>query len=223
MPLRTITLLLLAALAAGAGAEELLAPHSLNSSFSLSFGRVWLSDEDYRDFFDLDFLPSWTFRYDHRVWRGLLVGAGFSATGKSRLAEDVTLSDPEYSVRYTYTSFQYLWEAGLRLRLPQLGRLAPFAGFSALYSGVHTETTGYSVGYDAGWSDYRPASEIRQHCWGSRASLGFVTPVWANVGLMAEASLLRLEDYGEPGDTRPAVGDWNHSGMRLDMGLIQQF
>jgi len=207
----------------GARAGELLAPHSLDTSFSLSFGRIWLEDEDYRDFFEQDFLSCWNFRYDHRVWRGLQIGVGLGTTGKSRHTEDVSLSGPDYAVRYTYTSFQYLCEMGLRLRLPQMGHIAPYASYSAVYSGVHTEASGYSVGYEAGWSDFRPATEVRQHNWGSRASLGFATPFWANIGLAVEGSLLRLPDYGEPLGTLPEVGAWNHSGMRLDVGLIQQF
>ena len=223
MPRLTIIILSLTLLASGALAQDLLAPHSLNSAFSLSFGRIWLSDEDYREFFDQDFLPSWAFRYDHKLWRGIQIGTGLSATGKSRFTEDISLDSEEYPVRYTYTAFQYQWEIGMRARLPRVGRLAFFGSFSAVYSGLHTETTGYSLGYEAGWSDYRPAGEIRQYCWGSRASLGFATPVWANIGLLAEGSVVRLEDYGEPLDERPRAGAWNHSGMRLDVGLIQQF
>ncbi|MBC8367112.1 hypothetical protein H8E52_06855 [bacterium] len=218
--LSTIVLMLLATLAFG---QELLAPHSLNSAFTLSHGRLWLDNEEYRDFFSEDFLPSWTFRYDHKIWKGLQLGTGVSATGKSRFMEDISLGSEEYPVRYTYTSFQYQWEIGLRLRLPHVKRLAFFGSLSAVYSGLHAETTGYSLGYEAGWSDFIPASEIRQGSWGSRASLGCSRPIWANVGILVEGSLIQLENYGEPLDAHPAAGAWNHSGMRLDVGLIQQF
>jgi len=223
VPFLIVSAALMMMLAGKAPAQRLIAPRVLESAYSLSFGRLWLSDEDYRGFFGQDFLPSWNFRYDHKIWKGVQLGAGLSATGKSRLREDISLGSDLYPVRYTYTAFQFQWELGLRLSLPQIGRLAFFGGLSALQSSLHTETTGYSLGYDAGWSDYRPASEIRQNSWGSRASLGFSSPVWANIGILVEGSLIRMGDYGEPLDTRPAAGRWQHSGMRLDIGLIQQF
>ncbi len=222
MPRYLITslLMLLATVSLG---EDLLAPHSLNSAFTLSHGRLWLEDQDYREFFGDDFLSAWTFRYDHKIWKGLQMGAGVTLSSKSRFTEDISLGSDEYPVRYTYTSFQYQWEIGLRLRLPHVKRLALFGSLSAVYSGLHTETTGYSLGYDAEWSDYSPATEIRQSSWGSRASLGLARPIWANVGVLVEGSLIRMDDYGEPLDERPAAGAWSHSGWRLDVGLIQQF
>ena len=131
---RTLFLTFLVVLTAGSMADELLAPSSLNSAFTLSYGRLWLTDEDYSEFFGEDFLPSWTFRYDHKIWRGVQIGAGFSASGKSHFTEDISLGGDEYPVRYAYSSFQFLWEIGLRVRLPQIRKLAFFSSLSVVQS-----------------------------------------------------------------------------------------
>lgn len=216
---------LLLMFAGAVAAEDLKAPSPLISSFSLSTGWHYLDNDNYRDYFGQDRLPTWTLRYDHRLFRGLLLGVGASASGKSYLRSTVWAGEehPVYPVHYTTTSFQYQWELGLRLQGPYLGPLASSASFSVLMSRVHVETTGYSSGYSAGWDDFRPAAEIQQNSTGTRASLGLSMRFWANVSLILESSLVSMDDYEAPSDAVPDVSVWNHSGWRTEIGLIQQF
>jgi hypothetical protein len=43
------------------------------------------------------------------------------------------------------------------------------------------------------------------------------------MSLFAEASRIRMDDYGELTESTPPSGLWNHSGWRLDFGILQQF
>ncbi|MDP6419064.1 MAG: hypothetical protein QF492_08025 [Candidatus Krumholzibacteria bacterium] len=216
-----IALLLLASSALAEGRRAL--PVSLKSSFSLSHGNLLLDNENYSDFFGDNQLPVWSLRYDHLLYGPLSFGLGVTASGKSHLRESISIGSEAYPVIYNYSAFQYQWELGLRLRLPRIAQFRSYASWSLLTSRVHTLSEGYASGYDANWEEHSPTPDSWLGSTGSRASLGFSHPFWANMSLFAEASRIRMDDYGELTESTPPSGLWNHSGWRLDFGILQQF
>jgi len=218
------TMILLGAIAATVCAQGLSAPiDPLRSTMGLSFGVHQLTNESYADFFDESELNSWTLRYDYRLWGPFRVGAALSASGKSRHSEDISLGSEAYPIHFSYSSFQGMGEIYLRSHLPRFLGLRPHASIGALYSRIHVESSGYTQGYDAFWEDYRPAEDVVQFGGGWRGAVGVRLPVWANVALFVEVSQIELEAYGTPTEGDPPIGQWDHSGRRLEFGLLQRF
>jgi hypothetical protein len=230
-----VGLALLAALTAPAAARTTAGglqepPDPLRSTFAISFGVLDLAtkDEAYQDFFDRGQLNLWTLRYDYRVWGPFRLGSALAASRKSEIAREIALAsdpegDPVYPVRYRFTAFTAFGELFLRSKLPSLGPLHPHASAGLLVSRIHAESSGYSLGYEAGWEDYRPLAEVVKYGHGWRAALGLQWPIWANVALYAEGSRQELSRYDAPVDRDPPVGSFSHSGDRLEIGLLQRF
>ena len=200
-----------------------LPPDPLHWTLGLSGGVLLLENESYQDFFGVDQLRTWTLRADYRFWRFLRVGAALSASDKSHRQREISFGSAEYPVLYRFSAFQGMAELYLRSHLPSVRSLKPYASFGGLLSRVRAESSGYSVGYDALWEEYRPASDVIQYSSGWRAALGLQFPVWANCFLALETSRIELGDYGEPTTLDPPVGLWDHSGWRLDAGFLQRF
>lgn len=199
----------------------------LRSTFAIGFGVLALADDAYGDFFERSELNTWTLRYDYRVWGPLRLGSALAASQKSEVAHEVSLaSGPNgdvYPVRFSFTAFTAFGELFLRSELPSLGPLHPHASAGLLVSRIHAESSGYSLGYEAGWEDYRPLTEIVKYGHGWRAALGLHWPIWANVALVVEGSRQELDSYDAPVDRDPPVGTFSHSGDRLEIGLQQRF
>ncbi len=210
-----------AARAAGRGLQEPRDP--LRSTFAISFGVLELADEAYGDFFDRGELNTWTLRYDYRVWGPFRLGSALAASRKSEVAREVSLGSAAYPVRYRFSAFTAFGELFLRSELPSLGFLHPQVSAGLLVSRIHAESSGYSLGYEAGWEDYRPLDEVVKYGHGWRAALGLHWPLWANVALYAEGSRQELDRYDAPVDRDPPVGSFSHSGDRLEIGLQQSF
>lgn len=195
----------------------------LRSSVGLSAGLHYLDNENYQSFFDEERLQTWSLRYDYRVWQFIRLGAAVSASNKSRLSKDISFGSEAYPIRYSFSAFQGLGEIYLRSHLPSMFRLSPYASIGLVASRIHAESEGYTGGYDAIWEEYRPASDIIQYSGGWRAALGFQFHVWANFFLTLEGSRIKLGDYDGSEKRDPPVGLWDHSGYRLETGLMQRF
>jgi len=201
----------------------LVPPDPLRSTVGLGFGVLALADAEYADFFDRSELNTWSLRYDYRVWGPLRLGAAICASDKSEVQREVSLGSGNYPVRYRFTAFTGLGELFVRSQLPRLGRLYPQASAGLLVSRIRAESSGYSQGYEAGWEDYRPISELVRYGHGWRAAVGAQWLLWANVALFVEASRQELDRYDAPSDRDPPVGSFSHSGERLEIGLLQRF
>ena len=216
--------ILIGATAMAAAGDGLVSPiDPLRSTVALSFGIHELDNQSYADFFEESQLNSWTLRYDYRLWGPFRLGAALSASGKSRYSTEISLGSDAYPIRFSYSSFQGMGEIYLRSHLPRILGLRPHASIGALYSRIHVESSGYSQGYDAQWEEYRPVEDVVQLTGGWRAAVGVRMPVWANVALFVEASQIELEAYGSPAEGDPPVGQWDHSGRRVEVGLMQRF
>ncbi len=219
-----MALVMLLGIAGSADALELRQPSDpLRSTLALSFGVHELDNASYADFFGESQLNAWNLRYDFRVLGPFRLGAGLGLTGKSRHSRELSLGSDAYPVRYSFSAFQAMGELYLRSHLPQIGFLRPHASIGLLTSRIHAESVGYSDGYDAAWEDYRPAEDVVQLSRGWRAAFGVRLPIWANITLFAEAGKIELDSYSEPTDTDPPVGEWDHSGNRYEIGLMQRF
>ncbi len=219
-----LAVLILLGLAGSAGALELRQPTDpLRSTVALSFGIHELDNLSYADFFGDSQLNAWNLRYDYRLLGPFRLGAGLSLTGKSRDTRNLSLGSEAYPVRFSFSAFQAMGELYLRSHLPQVGFLRPHVSMGLLYSRIHAESKGYADGYDAAWEDYRPAEDVIQVSSGWRAAFGLRLPIWANVTLFAEYGKIELDSYSEPVDSDPPVGEWDHSGVRYEIGLMQRF
>ena len=195
----------------------------LRSSLGLSFGTLRLENQAYRDFFGVSELESWTLRYDYRVWRSLRLGAAVSATNKSHLARDVSIDSEAYPVRFNFSAFQGMGEIYLRTQLPRIMFFDPHLSAGRVISRVHAESSGYTGGYEAFWEEFPIVEEVIQTSGGWRYAIGAQFNLWANINILLEASSLSLDSYDEPTDANPPVGHWDHSGTRLEAGLLQRF
>jgi hypothetical protein len=199
----------------------------LRSTVAIGFGVLALRDAAHGDFFDRSELNTWSLRYDYRVWGPLRLGSAVVASQKCEVAREVSLasgpSGEVYPVRFRFTAFTAFGELFLRSPLPRVGPLYPHASAGLLVSRIHAESSGYSLGYEAGWEDYRPLAEVVKYGHGWRAALGLHWPLWANVALVVEGSRQELDRYDAPTDRDPPVGAFSHSGDRLEIGLLQRF
>lgn len=219
-----LTILFLPPAAHSAAALELAIPSDpLRTTVSLAFGLLELDNASYAEFFGESELNTWSLRGDYRIWGPFRLGAGLSVSGKSKLSRNISLGSEAYPIRFNFTAFQGMGELYLRSHLPRIGFLRPHASIGALYSRFHVESKGYSQGYDASWEEYRPAEDVIQFSRGWRAALGLRFPLWANVTVFAELSSIELEAYDAPAGDELPVSTWDHSGRRLEIGLMQRF
>ncbi len=213
-----------AATTAQGGNSRLVFPEDpLRSSLGFSFGLMDLEDDAYKEYFDVTELQAWTLRYDYRFWHSLRIGLAVTASDKNHTTRIVAIDSEAYPVRFNFSAFQSSGEIYLRGPLPKFMFLSPHFSIGKVVSRLHAESSGYDAGYEAFWEEFPIAEDVIQTSGGWRFALGAQFHLWANVNILLEASRLDIDDYDEPTDADPPVGEWNSSGLRIEAGLIQRF
>ncbi|MCP4546951.1 MAG: hypothetical protein GY835_10850 [bacterium] len=195
----------------------------LRSTLGFSFGNQIFDNADLKDYFEQRDSYTWTLRYDFRTWHFFRLGIAISANDKLHHVEEISLGSDEYPIRYSFSAFQAEGELYLRTELPRVFKILPHVSIGTLYNHLHVESSGYTEGYDAFWEELSPAVEVKTNSRGWRVAMGCQVHFWANVNVFFEASKVTFDAFATPKVENPPLNDWDWSGTRFEIGLMQRF